>query len=447
MPVLPAAEAYRDGTITDLPRLVAGASVFVRSVSGILPCRWLPDFFKNTRLQGVRRFFSPRPPLPSQSRPLSTELQKECSGCWRAPHPAIEWAPRQAYPDEMRVPGISNALGRSCAAVVCAALVANSPLNTVLEASTYQPSPEVQQLRFVDVDANNADTQLIFPSELLAAANAPAKPLTPAQRAERAEKEKAAKAAEPTKTAAPPSKVAQSKTEAPKAVVKEEPAKKAAAPSRAERAKAAQTKKADDFWGVEAKAEAAKAAPPAQAERPNPAPKAEKAAEERAMRQARADQEKAAAKATKDAASAKAAAPKAEAPKTDSPKAVKAEPVKGAAASKGEDKAAKEATYNAKKEADAKVRAERDVQAQAKKEADAKAILTPNKHTHYPPHPPPTPSSPGPDVSRRGPRGTPKLRRRRRQTPSRGPIRPPSRNRPRPRTTHRRPPRKRQTQR
>tara|TARA_B100000795_G_C22715550_1_gene405306 strand:- start:31 stop:171 length:141 start_codon:yes stop_codon:yes gene_type:complete len=36
MPVLPAAEAYRDGTITDLPRLVvAGASVFVRSVSGM----------------------------------------------------------------------------------------------------------------------------------------------------------------------------------------------------------------------------------------------------------------------------------------------------------------------------------------------------------------------------------------------------------------------------
>eukprot|EP00964_Phaeocystis_antarctica_P125696 scaffold89374_cov66-Phaeocystis_antarctica.AAC.1 len=296
--------------------------------------------------------------LTSKKRPSATTIPKgTASSIHSRGH-------RRRAPDahlvRMHLPGVSNALGRSCAAVVCAALVANSPLNTVLEASTYQPSPEVQQLRFVDVDANNADTQLIFPSELLAAANAPAKPLTPAQRAERAEKEKAAKAAEPTKTAAPPSKVAQSKTEAPKAVVKEEPAKKAAAPSRAERAKAAQTKKADDFWGVEAKAEAAKAAPPAQAERPNPAPKAEKAAEERAMRQARADQEKAAAKATKDAASAKAAAPKAEAPKADSPKAVKAEPVKGAAASKGEDKAAKEATYNAKKEADAKVRAERD---------------------------------------------------------------------------------------
>ena len=35
MPVLPVAEAYRDGTITDLPRLAAGASVFVRSASGM----------------------------------------------------------------------------------------------------------------------------------------------------------------------------------------------------------------------------------------------------------------------------------------------------------------------------------------------------------------------------------------------------------------------------
>ena len=89
----------------------------------------------------------------------------------------------------MRVPHVSSAVARSCAALVCAALVANAPLNTVLEASTYQPTPEVQQLRF-DVLAAGAqvDNQLIFPSELIAATDAPAKPLTSAERAERAER-------------------------------------------------------------------------------------------------------------------------------------------------------------------------------------------------------------------------------------------------------------------
>ena len=103
---------------------------------------------------------------------------------------------------DMRVPHVSSALGRSCAALVCAALVANTPLS-VLEASAYQPTPEVQQLRFDVAAGAQADNQLIFPSELIAATGAPAK-LTSAERAERAAKEMAeAKANAPSKNAAP----------------------------------------------------------------------------------------------------------------------------------------------------------------------------------------------------------------------------------------------------
>ena len=130
----------------------------------------------------------------------------------------------------MRVPHVSSAVGRSCAALVCAALVANAPLNTVLEASTFQPASEVQQLRFDVLAAGaQADNQLIFPSELIAAAPAKAAPLTSAQRAERAEKEMAeAKANAPSKNA--PAKAAPAKAA---------PAKKAAAPAKAAPAKAA----------------------------------------------------------------------------------------------------------------------------------------------------------------------------------------------------------------
>ena len=100
---------------------------------------------------------------------------------------------------QMRVTQLPSAFGRSCAALVCAALVANTPL--VLEASTYQPTSEVQQLGFGVLSAGN---QLIFPSELIAATGAPAKPmLTSAERAERAAKELAeAKANAPSKVAA-----------------------------------------------------------------------------------------------------------------------------------------------------------------------------------------------------------------------------------------------------
>ena len=102
----------------------------------------------------------------------------------------------------MRVPHVSSALGRSCAALVCAALVANAPLS-VLEASAFQPTLEVQQLRFDVAAGAQADNQLIFPSELIAATGAPAK-LTSAERAERAAKEMAeAKAKAPSKNAAP----------------------------------------------------------------------------------------------------------------------------------------------------------------------------------------------------------------------------------------------------
>ena len=99
----------------------------------------------------------------------------------------------------MRVNQLPSAFGRSCAALVCAALVANTPL--VLEASTYQPTSQVQQLGF---GVGSAGNQLIFPSELIAAAGAPAKPmLTSAERAERAAKELAeAKANAPSKVAA-----------------------------------------------------------------------------------------------------------------------------------------------------------------------------------------------------------------------------------------------------
>ena len=99
----------------------------------------------------------------------------------------------------MRVTQLPSAFGRSCAAIVCAALVANTPM--VLEASTYQPTSEVQQLGFGVLPAGN---QLIFPSELIAATGAPAKPmLTSAERAERAAKELAeAKANAPSKVAA-----------------------------------------------------------------------------------------------------------------------------------------------------------------------------------------------------------------------------------------------------
>ena len=102
----------------------------------------------------------------------------------------------------MRVPHVSSALGRSCAALVCAALVANAPLK-ILEASAYQPTPEVQQLQFDVAAGALADNQLIFPSELIAATGAPAKPaLTSAERAERAAKEMAeAKAKAPSKNA------------------------------------------------------------------------------------------------------------------------------------------------------------------------------------------------------------------------------------------------------
>ena len=104
---------------------------------------------------------------------------------------------------QMRVTQLPSAFGRSCAAIVCAALVANTPL--VLEASTYQPTSEVQQLGFgVLSAAGSAGNQLIFPSELIAATGAPAKPmLTSAERAERAAKELAeAKANAPSKVAA-----------------------------------------------------------------------------------------------------------------------------------------------------------------------------------------------------------------------------------------------------
>ena len=103
----------------------------------------------------------------------------------------------------MRVTQLPSAFGRSCAALVCAALVANTPL--VLEASTYQPTSQVQQLGFgVLSAAGSAGNQLIFPSELIAATGAPAKPmLTSAERAERAAKELAeAKANAPSKVAA-----------------------------------------------------------------------------------------------------------------------------------------------------------------------------------------------------------------------------------------------------
>ena len=101
----------------------------------------------------------------------------------------------------MRVTQLPSAFGRSCAALVCAALVAN-PL--LLEASTYQPTSEVQQLGFGVLSAGSAGNQLIFPSELIAATGAPAKPmLTSAERAERAAKELAeAKANAPSKVAA-----------------------------------------------------------------------------------------------------------------------------------------------------------------------------------------------------------------------------------------------------
>ena len=103
---------------------------------------------------------------------------------------------------QMRVTQLPSAFGRSCAALVCAALVANTPL--VLEASTYQPTSEVQQLGFGVLSAGSAGNQLIFPSELIAATGAPAKPmLTSAERAERAAKELAeAKANAPSKVAA-----------------------------------------------------------------------------------------------------------------------------------------------------------------------------------------------------------------------------------------------------
>ena len=52
MPVLPVAEAYRDGTITDLPRLATGASVFVRSASGMRGGR--PRGSPRTRVQRTR---------------------------------------------------------------------------------------------------------------------------------------------------------------------------------------------------------------------------------------------------------------------------------------------------------------------------------------------------------------------------------------------------------
>ena len=139
----------------------------------------------------------------------------------------------------MRLPvHVSGSVGRSAATLLAAALVAN-PLNTVLQASTYQPSPEVQQLRFDVLAAAQGDTQqLVFPSELLAATDAPSKPLTRAERAKAAQAKStepvAATAPEPASKKKSPKGATPKATEAPKA----EPAKS----SKAAKSKAAAPK-------------------------------------------------------------------------------------------------------------------------------------------------------------------------------------------------------------